>query len=84
MTSSGKSGTSQIKVLVRCRPILEHEKGHSVESINVDADSGNIRLNTRQGNTKEFNFDNVFDGSTTQETVYQKGEFSRNKNLTST
>ncbi len=77
MTSSGKSGTSQIKVLVRCRPILEHEKGHSVESINVDADSGNIRLNTRQGNTKEFNFDNVFDGSTTQETVYQKGEFSR-------
>ena len=72
------SATSQIKVLVRCRPVLEHEKGHSVDSIHIQAQEGYIRLNTKQGNTKEFNFDNVFEGSSTQEDIYQQGEFSRN------
>lgn len=77
MTSSDLSESKQIKVLVRCRPILQHEAEHSTESISVDKDAGTIRLNTRQGNTKEFSFDNVFDGSSTQESVYEKGEFSR-------
>ena len=77
MTSSDSSESKQIKVLVRCRPILQHEAEHSTESISVDKDAGTIRLNTRQGNTKEFSFDNVFDGSSTQESVYEKGEFSR-------
>ncbi|QDZ19335.1 kinesin [Chloropicon primus] len=77
MASSSTSDAKQIKVLVRCRPILEHERSHSTDSIYLEKESGLIRLNTRQGNTKEFTFDNVFDGASTQELVYEKGEFSR-------
>lgn len=75
--STSTSDSKQIKVLVRCRPALDHERDHSTESIQVEADSGVIRLSTKHGNTKEFCFDTVFDGGTTQDAVYEKGEFTK-------
>lgn len=68
---------NQIRVLVRCRPLLEHESNHGTESICVESDSSTIRLETRNKATKEFSFDKVFDGSTSQQCVYEQGEFSQ-------
>lgn len=71
MAKEGKE--ENIKVVARCRPLLDHEKGTKSDQIEIDTESSRICANKKQSDGKalkhEFRFDGALSSHSTQEDV---------------
>ena len=71
--------TESVKVIVRCRPILEQEAKQRCRSIvTVDKPLQQMSIQDSQSNdsqAKTFRFDDVFDMQSTQQQVYDEAAF---------
>ena len=65
---------SNVRVAVRVRPMLPHEKkaGHTEKLLNVDTEKNHIALYQQDNNTrKNYAFDKILDGEQSQEDVFE-------------
>lgn len=62
--------SENVKVVVRFRPFNKKEKDSDSKAINIDTTRGVIDIVVPPDKNHQFIFDNVFDGNTTQEIVF--------------
>lgn len=67
--------TSRIRVVVRVRPRVPNEAGHPCELLSVHRSSKSVQLSSA-AESKRFQFDQVFDGSNSQQDVYDHMGFA--------
>lgn len=79
------ASTENVKVFVRCRPLLSHELSQtSLTCINTNPSSNEVILlssDPHKPSQKVFVFDGVFDSSSNQEQIYEECAFSLVENV---
>ena len=68
-SQDGGMGGERVRVAVRVRPLMKHERGH--EAILDAVDLRNIHLQTETQKTKGYRFNAVLNEKTTQDKVFQ-------------
>ena len=77
MKGKNQAGKSEcVKVAIRVRPMNKHEKEQkSTVCVEVDTANNTVAVNSKNGDTKTFQFDYVYPMETTQREIYDQVAF---------
>lgn len=70
-TAPPKSSFGRVRVIVRCRPLLQSDSSHSTERLYVDRQHVGIR-ECQNSSSKRFTFDRVLSSEATQQDVFME------------